>query len=99
MTTGRVLDAAAALELGLFDDVVPRERFEHHWSEVAGRIANAPRDALIGIKAAQRAAFPTARPDLAGPAIDAFARTWVADAHWKMVEDADERRRAARKRP
>ena len=28
MTTGRMLDADAALEQGLFDEVVPREQFE-----------------------------------------------------------------------
>jgi enoyl-CoA hydratase/carnithine racemase len=98
MTTGRVLDAAAALELGLFDDVVPRPEFEGNWRGVAQQIACAPRDALVGIKAAQRAAFPTARPELAGAAIDSFARTWVADDHWRMVDEADRRRRAARDR-
>jgi enoyl-CoA hydratase/carnithine racemase len=96
MTTGRILDAAAALELGLFDEVVPRAEFDTRWREVAQAIACAPRDALVGIKAAQRAAFPTAHPDLAAAAIDSFATTWVADDHWRMVEEADARRRAAR---
>jgi len=96
MTTGRVLDAGAALDLGLFDEVVPREEFDARWREVAQAIACAPRDALVGIKAAQRAAFPSARPDLAAGAIDSFAKTWVADDHWRMVEEADARRRAAR---
>jgi enoyl-CoA hydratase len=96
MTTGRVLGADAALAQGLFDDVVPREKFDAHWREVAAQIACAPRDALVGIKAAQRAAFPTARPDLAADAIASFADTWVADDHWQMVEEAEQRRRAAR---
>jgi enoyl-CoA hydratase/carnithine racemase len=96
MTTGRVLAAEAALALGLFDEVVPRAQFDNHWRDVAGQIACAPRDALVGIKAAQQAAFPTAGPDLAAPAIASFARTWVADDHWRMVEEADQRRRAAR---
>ena len=96
MTTGRVLDAGAALEQGLFDEVVPRDAFEPRWHEVAEQIARAPREALIGIKAAQRAAFPTTRPDLADDAIAAFARTWVADEHWQMVDEAAQRRRAAR---
>jgi enoyl-CoA hydratase/carnithine racemase len=96
MTTGRVLDADAALAQGLFDEVVPRERFGTHWREVATQIACAPRDALVGIKAAQRAAFPSARPDLADEAIASFADTWVADDHWRMVEEAEQRRRAAR---
>jgi enoyl-CoA hydratase/carnithine racemase len=96
MTSGRVLDAAAALAQGLFDEVVPRDHFDAHWPEVAQQIARAPRDALVGIKAAQRAAFPSARPDLAPAAVDSFARTWVADAHWAMVDEAEARRRAAR---
>jgi len=96
MTTGRVLDAATALELGLFDEVAPRAAFDARWHDVAQAIACAPRDALVGIKAAQRAAFPTARPDLAAGAIESFATTWVADDHWRMVEEADARRRAAR---
>jgi enoyl-CoA hydratase/carnithine racemase len=49
LTTGRVLDAPAALELGLFDEVVPRADFESRWSDLAGQIARAPRDALVGI--------------------------------------------------
>jgi enoyl-CoA hydratase/carnithine racemase len=95
MSTGTVLKADAALELGLFEEIVPRGQFDAHWREVAAQIARAPREALVGIKAAQRAAFPTARPDLAHEAIDSFARTWVADSHWQMAADADERRRAA----
>ncbi len=98
MTTGRVLDAGAALAQGLFDEVVPRDEFDARWREMAGQIARAPRDALVGIKAAQRAAFPTSRPDLADDAIESFARTWVAAAHWEMVEEADRRRREARGR-
>ena len=98
MTTGRVLDAEAALHLGLFDEVVPRAEFDQHWRDVAAQIACAPRDALVGIKAAQRAAFPNAHPDLAAAAIASFATTWVADDHWRMVEEADQRRRAARER-
>ena len=96
MTTGRILTAPAALELGLFDEVVPRHDFDARWRELATQMARAPRDALVGIKAAQRSAYPSARPDLAADAIASFAGTWVADAHWEMVEQAEARRRAAR---
>jgi enoyl-CoA hydratase/carnithine racemase len=98
MTTGAVLGADAALAQGLFDEVVEREHFDARWREVAAQIARAPRDALVGIKAAQRAALPTARPDLAEAAIDSFARTWIADAHWQMAAEADQRRREAAQR-
>jgi enoyl-CoA hydratase/carnithine racemase len=97
MTTGRILDAATALEVGLFDEVVARGEFDAYWRAMAEQIACAPRAALVGIKAAQRAAFPTARPELAESAIDSFARTWIADDHWRMVDEADRRRRAARR--
>ena len=98
LTTGRVLDAAEAHDLGLFDEVVPRDGFDARWREVAAQIARAPRAALVGIKAAQRAAFPTTHPDLAAGAIASFAGTWVADDHWRMVDEAEQRRRAARDR-
>jgi enoyl-CoA hydratase len=96
MTTGQVLTADLALERGLFDEVVPREQFHDRWLELATRISRAPREALVGIKATQQAAFPSAWPELAGPAVAAFARTWIADAHWEMAEAADQRRRDAR---
>jgi enoyl-CoA hydratase len=98
MTTGRRVSAEVALDQGLFDEIVPRADFDTRWRELAGQIARAPRDALIGIKAAQRAAFPAARPELADAAIDAFAHTWIADDHWRMVDEADARRRTAAKR-
>src|SRR5262245_14637265 len=42
LTTGRVLDADAALAHGLFDEVVAREDFDARWREVAAQIARAP---------------------------------------------------------
>jgi enoyl-CoA hydratase/carnithine racemase len=97
MLTGRVISATTALQLGLFDEVIAREDFGKHWHALAAQMARAPRDALVGIKAAQRAAFPSARPDLADAATTSFARTWVADSHWQMAEEAERRRQAARK--
>ncbi len=97
MTTGRTVDAETALRIGLFDEVIPRADFDAHCLGMAQDIASAPRDALVGIKAAQRAALPSVRPDLARPTVASFAATWVADAHWEMVREAEQRRRAARK--
>jgi enoyl-CoA hydratase len=96
MTTGRSLVAEDALQIGLFDEIIARPEFHDHWFEVATQIARAPKEALAGIKAAQLAAFPVTRPDLAEPAIESFAHAWVADAHWEMAEEAERRRRAAR---
>ena len=97
MSTGTVLSAREALEQGLFDEVVERALFEERWRSVAGQIARAPRHALVGIKAAQRAALPLVRPELADAAIAAFAQTWVHDDHWRMADEADQRRREAAK--
>lgn len=96
MTTGRVISAAEGFALGLFDVVVPRSEFADAWGNLATEIAQAPRDALVGIKAAQRAAYPTTHPDGAAEAIASFARTWIADTHWEMAEQAEQRRRRAR---
>jgi len=98
LSTGAVLSAHEALEQGLFDEVVERELFEERWHTVAAQIARAPRRALIGIKAAQRAALPLVRPELAAAAIASFAKTWVDEDHWRMAEEADQRRRDAAKR-
>jgi enoyl-CoA hydratase/carnithine racemase len=96
MVTGRVVPADVAFQLGLFDEVVPRDGFEAHWRAIAAQIAQFPREALAGIKAAQRAAFPSARPDLADAAIASFATTWISDTHWQMVDEAMQQRQAAR---
>ena len=61
------------------------------------RMARAPRDALVGIKAAADAARPAARPDLAAAATASFATTWVGDAHWAAVAAMEERRQKSRK--
>ena len=98
LATGRTLNAATALRLGLFDEVVPRSQFESHYLEFGRSIASAPREALVGIKAAQQAAFPAIRPDLAGPAVSSFASSWVAEEHWQLVEQAEQRRRDIRAR-
>ena len=99
MTTGRVLDAAAALDQGLFDEVVPRTHFDEHWREVAAQIARAATGRARGHQGrASAPRSPPARPELAADAIESFARTWIAETHWKMVEEAEQRRRAARER-
>jgi hypothetical protein len=56
-------------------------------------MARAPRDALVGIKAAANAACPAARPDLAAAATASFATTWIGEAHWAAVAEMEARRR------
>ena len=96
VTTGLPIDAPTAAGWGLIERVVPRPEFDDRVIEVIERIARAPRDALVGIKAAADAARPAARPDLAAAATASFATTWVADAHWAAVAAMEERRRQSR---
>jgi enoyl-CoA hydratase len=98
LTTGLPVDAVTAAAWGLVERIVPRAEFEDRLAELLERIARAPRDALVGIKAAADAARPAARPDLAAAATASFARTWVGDAHWAAVAALEERRRQARAR-
>jgi enoyl-CoA hydratase len=90
---GRVLTAAEALEVGLVEEVVPSERFDARLGEVARQIAAAPPVAVAGIKRSVDAVRPHRYPELAGAAIAAFTRTWVAPAHWRAVERMEKRRK------
>jgi enoyl-CoA hydratase/carnithine racemase len=96
LTTGSPVDAATAAAWGLVEQVVPRPEFDGRVTEVLERMARAPREALVGIKAAADAARPAARPELARAATASFARTWVGDAHWSAVAAMEERRRRSR---
>jgi enoyl-CoA hydratase/carnithine racemase len=99
LTTGRVLSGAEAATWGLVEEAVPRERFPERWRELAHALAGAPRHTLAALKAAVQAAHPGSRPDLAGPAIADFARSWAHPDHWAMAEAHERRRRASRPRP
>ena len=96
LTTGLPIDAHTAAAWGLVERVVPRPEFDDRLTELLERIARAPREALVGIKAAADAAHPAARPDLASAATASFATTWVNDAHWAAVAALEERRRQSR---
>ena len=96
LTTGLPIDAATAAEWGLVERIVPRVEFEDRLVELLERMSRAPREALVGIKAAADAARPAARPDLAAAATASFARTWVGDAHWSAVAALEERRQKSR---
>lgn len=52
LTTGRMIESAEALSLGLLDRVVPPERLLAETEELAGMIARGPRDAIRDIKQA-----------------------------------------------
>jgi enoyl-CoA hydratase/carnithine racemase len=96
LTSGSVLAADRAAEWGLIEEVVERDAFDARCRELAHSVAEAPRDVLVAIKAALSACQPVTHPHLAESATDAFATSWIADAHWEMVAQRDSERRAAK---
>jgi enoyl-CoA hydratase/carnithine racemase len=75
--SGAVLGAAEAERAGLVDRVLPRASFEEGWRALARSLAT---DSAREIK---RVTSGGATPD---EAVQAFARLWVADAHWAAAE-------------
>ena len=74
---GTVLGAAEAERIGLVDLVLPHADFEAGWRSVARSLAN---DSAREIK---RLTAGAVKPE---DAAQAFARLWVADAHWEAAE-------------
>ena len=74
---GTVLGAAEAERIGLVDQVLPRATFEPGWRALARSLAN---DSAREIK---RVTAGAVTPE---EATQAFARLWVADAHWVAAE-------------
>jgi enoyl-CoA hydratase len=90
---GETLDAERALQVGLFEEVVAKERFDRRLAELGASIAAAPPAAVAGIKRSVNAIQPHRHLELADETIDAFARTWADPAHWEAVERMEKRRR------
>jgi enoyl-CoA hydratase len=82
--TGTVLDAAEAQHLGLLDRVLPRASFEAGWRSLARSLAT---EAAREIKHVMAGTVPPEE------AARAFARLWVADAHWSAAEKVMSRAR------
>jgi enoyl-CoA hydratase len=74
--TGAVLDAAEAERMGLVDRVLPRSTFEEDWRRVARALANHPAGEIKRV-------VDGVSPE---EAVRAFARLWVADAHWQAAD-------------
>lgn len=74
--TGAILDAAEAQRVGLVQRVVPRASFDDEWRSVARKLAH---PAAGEVKRVIAGATPE-------EAIAAFARLWVADAHWTAAD-------------
>jgi enoyl-CoA hydratase/carnithine racemase len=81
--TGRILDAAAAERIGLVDAVLPRPTFDQEWRAVARQLASHPAGEIKRVIAGASA----------DEAVTAFARLWVADAHWEAADRVMKRAR------
>jgi enoyl-CoA hydratase len=93
LLTGAALPAVDAFQAGLVEEVVPSDGFDARIQDVALAIAAAPRGAVAGIKRSVSAVHPHRNPELAGPTIDEFARTWADPAHWDAVARLERRRK------
>lgn len=93
LLTGRTMDAAEAMGLGLVEDVYPSATFDDQLAALARTIASAPAASLAGIKASVNAVRPHRNPELEDPTVEAFARTWADPAHWEAVARMEIRRR------
>lgn len=80
---GTILRAEEAERIGLVDRVLPRETFEEGWRALGRSLANG---SSASIKRVMSGATPA-------EAVDAFARLWVADAHWEAAEKVMNRTR------
>jgi enoyl-CoA hydratase len=74
--TGTVLDAAEAQRIGLIDRVLPRSSFHDGWRSLARSLANRPAGEIKRV-------IGGVSPH---EAVAAFARLWVADAHWQAAD-------------
>jgi enoyl-CoA hydratase/carnithine racemase len=72
-----ILDAAAAERLGVVDRVLPRAEFQDGWRALARSLANVSASEIKRV---------TSGEVNAEQAIDAFARLWIADAHWQAAD-------------
>jgi enoyl-CoA hydratase/carnithine racemase len=94
---GQAIAADEALRMGLVEEVVPSEKFDVRLAELAASIANAPAQAIAGIKRSVDSVRPHRNPELAEATVEEFARTWAHPAHWKAVERMEKRRQARKK--
>jgi enoyl-CoA hydratase/carnithine racemase len=92
VSTGEQYDAVSAQRLGLLDLVVPRAEFDREWRALAARMAATAPGATRSLKAVVNAAQPSVHAHTEADATDAFARLWIADAHWDAVDALQQRK-------
>lgn len=96
LTTGRRVEAAEALAIGLVDGVVPRAEFDERCRELLDTLAEHPRQVVTGLKRTVEAVQPAAMPHLEAAAVEIFAGTWTSDEHWSRAEQLERARKARR---
>ncbi|MGW0173754.1 enoyl-CoA hydratase/isomerase family protein [Rhodococcus sp. NPDC003322] len=74
--SGAVLGADEAQSVGLVDRVLPRESFADGWRTLARSLANPSSGAIKQVVGGASES----------EAVAAFARLWVADAHWEAAD-------------
>nr|MDT0663983.1 enoyl-CoA hydratase-related protein [Micromonospora sp. DSM 115978] len=79
---GTLLDATEAERIGLVDQVLPRDSFDAGWRKTAASLATGPAKAIKYVMSGAASELEAAQ---------AFARLWVADAHWDAVDKATRR--------
>lgn len=96
LTTGATLSASDAARWGLIEEVVPSESFEPRLAALVEELAEVPRAVLTGLKRVVGQVRPNFHPATAAVAVDAFAATWIDDAHWQAAARRETERRRAR---
>src|SRR5665213_266249 len=94
--TGRILEGQELWEWGLVEELVEREHFDDRCAAVARFVADLPEDVVTGIRSIVRFVEPSIHPNTASTAVASFARTWIAEEHWKAVEVQQEARKRRR---
>jgi enoyl-CoA hydratase/carnithine racemase len=79
--TGTVLAAVEAERIGLVDRVVPRSDFEREWRALARSLATRPAGEVKRVIAGVSP----------GDAVNAFARLWISDEHWRAADNVMKR--------
>ncbi|MFZ0665924.1 MAG: enoyl-CoA hydratase/isomerase family protein [Acidimicrobiales bacterium] len=85
-TTGSRITATTAADWGLVEVLVERAEFESTVTELASRIAKAPRSASGAVKHVASAGRRRLSQADTQDAVDRFAELWVDDEHWRAAE-------------
>lgn len=94
LLTGTILTAEDAMAMNLIELVAPRGQFDSTADALLDQLASVPAAPRRAIKSLVGAVAPASVPELATVASAEFARSWVADEHWALVDAAGARRAA-----